>query len=133
MTNRIWLEVSKSNGAILSYYLEQPTTASDKVDYIEATRDELIFLDALEAEVFPAGMVATISDLTDHRTRVAAAKKAKATCPAKPLSTALQQPSKAASKPGNANPQANNPNAKERFIAALKQHRSNKQPQGKSI
>lgn len=119
MTNSIWLEISKSNGAILSYYLEQPTTASDKVGYVEATRDELIFLDALEAEVFPAGMVATISDLTEHRTRVQAAKKAKANSPAKPVATALQQPS-------NANPQANNPIAKERFIAALKQHRSNK-------
>lgn len=133
MTNNIWLEVSKSNGAILSYFLMQPTTPSDKVDYVEATPDELIFLDALEAEVFPAGMVATISDLTEHRTRVAVAKKTKAISPGKPAPKALQQPSKAASKPNNASPQANNPDAKERFIAALKQYRSNKQSQGKSI
>lgn len=99
MTNNIWLEISKTNGAILSYYLEHPTTVSDEVDYVEATRDELIFLDALEAAIFAPGTVATLSDLTEHRTRVATAKKAKAANPAKPVATAPQQPSKAASKP----------------------------------
>lgn len=98
MTNSIWLEISKSNGAILSYYLEQPTTVSDEVDYVEATRDELIFLDALESAIFAPGTVATLSDLTEHRTRVAAAKKAKAANPAKPVDKAPQQPSEAASK-----------------------------------
>ncbi|WP_433738545.1 hypothetical protein [Pseudomonas putida] len=74
----VWLEVDKTNQAILSYFLEQPT-ASDKVDYIPATQDELTYLSALEDAVFSAGMVATISDLESHRTRVQTAKKAKAT------------------------------------------------------
>ena len=124
--SKLWLEVDKTNHAILSYYLEEPTTTSDKVDYIEATSDELVFLNALENEVFPAGMVATLADLTEHRTRVQAAKRTKATSHGKPAPTAPQQPTKAASKASNTNPQTNNQNAKERLIAALKKHRSNK-------
>ncbi|WP_248915599.1 hypothetical protein [Pseudomonas moorei] len=98
MTNNIYLEVNKSNGAILCYYLEQPTTASDKVDYILATKDELTYLSALEDCIFGPGMVATLSDLQAHRARVQAAKKAKAARPTKPVTAAPQQPTKAASK-----------------------------------
>lgn len=98
MANNIWLEVSKSNGAILSYYLEQPTTPSTNVDYVEATGEELIFLNALEDAIFAPGTIATLSDLSAHRTRVQAAKKAKATSPAKPVATAPQQPAKAVNK-----------------------------------
>ncbi|WP_447766237.1 hypothetical protein [Pseudomonas reinekei] len=123
MTNDIFLEVIKSNGAILSYYLKEPTMASDKVDYIPATKDELVYLSALEDEVLPAGMVATIDDLYTHRTRVQAAKAAS---PTKPVAKATQQRAKAASKPSSTNPQTTNPDAKERFIAALKQHHLNK-------
>jgi hypothetical protein len=97
MANNIFLEVSKSNGAILSYYLEQPTTPSTTVDYVEATGEELIFLNALEDNFFAPGTVATLSDLTDHRARVQAAKKAKAPSPAKPAA-------KAAGKASNTDP-----------------------------
>jgi hypothetical protein len=123
MTNNIWLEVSRSNGAILCYYLEEPTTASDKVDYIPATNDELTYLSALEDLIFAPGTIATLSDLTEHRTRLQAAK---ATSPAKPAAKASQQPSKAAGQPVSTNPKTTNPDAKERLIAALKQHRSHK-------
>jgi hypothetical protein len=123
MTNNIYLEVDKSNGAILSYCLELPTTASHKVDYIPATKDELTYLSALEDAVFPAGMVATLSDLEAHRTRVQAAKAAS---PAKPEAKAPQQRPNSSSKPVSINPKTTNPDAKERFIAALKQHRLNK-------
>jgi hypothetical protein len=98
MTNSIWLEVNRSNGAILSYYLKQPTTPSTTVDYVEATGEELIFLNALEDCIFAPGMVATWGDLQAHRTRVAAANKAKATSPSAPAATASQQPVKAAKK-----------------------------------
>ena len=95
MTNSIWLEVNRSNGAILSYYLKQPTTPSTTVDYVEATSEELIFLNALEDAVFAPGMVATLSDLIEHRTRLQAARKAKPAVPIKASPAAPQQPSKA--------------------------------------
>ncbi|UQS13934.1 hypothetical protein [Pseudomonas sp. HS6] len=91
----LWLEVDKTNQAILSYYLEQPTTASDKFDYAQVTQDELTYLSALEDAVFPAGMVATTDDLYTHRTRVQAAQKAKPTVPVKASPAAPQQPAKA--------------------------------------
>ncbi|MDI3356888.1 hypothetical protein MO767_21435 [Pseudomonas sp. UYIF39] len=122
-SSTVWLEIDKTNKAILSYFLERPTAASDKVEYVQATQDELTFLSALEDAVFPAGMVATISDLEAHRSRVQAAKKAKAAVPIGAASKGSQQPVNSASKP---NPQTNNQSTKERFIAALKQHRSNK-------
>lgn len=117
----VWLEIDKANQAVLSYFLEQPTTPNDKVDYVQATRDELTYLSALEDEVFPAGMVATIDDLMAHRTRVQTAKKAKAAAPTGAASKGSQQPVNSANKP---NPQTTNPDAKDRLIAALKQHRN---------
>jgi hypothetical protein len=95
MANNIWLEVSKSNGAILSFFLEQPTTPSTTVDYVEATGEELLFLNTLEDAIFAPGMVATLSDLIEHRTRLQAAQKAKPAVPIKASPTAPQQPSKA--------------------------------------
>lgn len=118
----VWLEIDKNNKAVLSYFLEQPTTPSDKVEYVEATQDELTYLSAMEDAVFPAGMVATLDDLEAHRTRVQAAKKAKATAPIGAASKGSQQPVNSASKPDKTTKQT----AKARFIAALKQHRSNK-------
>lgn len=85
MANNIWLEAVKSNGAILSYYLEQPTTPSTTVDYVEATGEELIFLNSLEDAIFAPGTVATISDLSAHRTRVQAAQKVKPAVPVKAI------------------------------------------------
>lgn len=124
--NTVWLEVDKTNQAILSYFLEQPTTPSSKVDYVQATQDELTHLSALEDFVFAPGTVATLEDLLDHRARVQTAKKAKASNPANPAATAPQQPSKAANKPSNTNPQATSNKAREAFISQLKQYRSNK-------
>lgn len=91
----LWFEVDKANQAILSYFLVQPTTPSDKVDYVEATAEELIFLNALEDAVLPAGMVVTIDDLYTHRARVHAAHKAKQAVPFKATPAAPQQPAKA--------------------------------------
>ncbi|MDI3395353.1 hypothetical protein QLG10_23250 [Pseudomonas sp. V98_8] len=122
----LWLEVSKSNGAILSYVLEQPTTASDKVDYVQATKDELTYLSALEDAVFAPGMVATVRDLQEHRARVNAAIKAKATPPTKSASKAPEQPTKGDSKTSSTNPKTNNENAKASLISALRKYRSRK-------
>jgi len=73
-SNNIWLEVCKDNGAILSYFLEKPESPSTTVDYVQATKDELLYLNLLEDNVHPAGMVATLSDLVSHRERLAATK-----------------------------------------------------------
>lgn len=95
MASNIYLEVSKSNGAILSFFLEQPTTPSATVDYVEATGEELIFLNSLEDAIFAPGMVATLGDLIEHRARVQAALKAKPVVPIKASPAAPQQPAKA--------------------------------------
>lgn len=126
MPDNIYLEVDKSNGAIMSYCLHLPVTPSSKFDYVEATWDELIFLNALEDAIFTQGTVATICDLSEHRTRVRAAKVNAAMTPIKVTpkpSLKLQSP---AEKKSETNPPASKTNAKERFIAALKQHCSRK-------
>ncbi|MNN15084.1 hypothetical protein D3C81_1281800 [compost metagenome] len=74
----VWLEANKSNGALLSYFLDRPTTQSAAVDYIEATQDELLYLNTLEDYILPAGTVVTLSDLQEHRERLQEAKIAKA-------------------------------------------------------
>lgn len=125
-SNNIWFEVDKSNGAIMSYCLQLPTTLSSTCDYIEATKDELLYLSALEDAIFAPGTVATLSDLEAHRTRVAAAKKAKATLIIKPPSSEPQRPSKGDSKPCDTNPKTDNGNAKASLISALRKHRSHK-------
>lgn len=122
----VWLEVDKTNQAILSFFLEQPTTPSDKVDYVPATNDELTFLSALEDAVFPLGMVATLSDLTEHRTRVQATKLAKANIPGKPVATAPQQLSKAANTPSNTSPSTSKKHALASLKDSIKQHRNRK-------
>ncbi|WP_159812988.1 hypothetical protein [Pseudomonas sp. 18058] len=124
MTDNIWLEVDKSNGAIMSYYLHLPTTSSSNFDYIEATQDELTYLDALEDAVFPQGTIATISDLSEHRARVRAAKVNATKTPVKASYKPSPKPQKPAGKTKDTNASASKSNAKERFIAALKQHRS---------
>jgi len=118
-SDQVWFEVDKSNGAILSYFTKVPINPSDEYDYIEGTEDELVYLSALEDEVFPPGMVATLSDLTDHRARLQAAKK---TSPDK----AQQRPSEAVKQPGKATPQTEPTSAGASLIAALKQHRKHK-------
>lgn len=74
VSNNIWLEIRKDNGAILSYFLEKPEGPSATVDYVQATKAELLYLNLLEDNVLPAGMVATLSDLVSHRERLAATK-----------------------------------------------------------
>ena len=124
MTINIWLEVDRSNGAIMSYYLHLPTTSSSKFDYIEATQDELTYLNALEEAVFPQGTIATISDLSEHRARVRTAKANAAKTPVKAAYKPSKKSQKPADKAKDTNAPASKSNAKERFIAALKQHRS---------
>lgn len=76
-SNNIYLEVRKSDGAILSYFLERPTAQSATVDYVEATREELTYLSALEDNILPSGAAASLSDLQAHRSRVIEAKATK--------------------------------------------------------
>lgn len=76
--SNIYLEVDKSNQAILSYFSELPSTPSSTVDYVEATTEELSYLSALEDNVYPAGTVATLSDLTAFRDKRRAVAKAQA-------------------------------------------------------
>lgn len=127
MNNKIvWLEVDKTNQAILSYFVEQPTMPSDKFDYVQATKDELTYLSALEDAIFAPGTVTTLSDLEAHRSRVAAAKKIKATPTTKPVSKTTQKPSEDDSELGNTNQNTNNGNAKASLVSALRKHRSRK-------
>jgi hypothetical protein len=117
--NDIWLEVDKSTGAIMPYFLQRPTTPTGKCDYIEATKDELIFLNALIDYVLPTGTVATLSHLEEHRVRVNKEK-------AKNTTNAPQKPSPCPDKASNSSPLTNKDKAKARLIAALKQRRSHK-------
>lgn len=124
--NSVWLEVKRDNGAILSYFLEQPGLPPESVFYVPATKAELAYLNGLEDVVLPAGMVATLSDLEAHRARVEAAKKPKATTPTKAAPGAPMKPEQSASKGRNTHPSSNKDDAKGSLIAALKQHRSNR-------
>ncbi|MNC78065.1 hypothetical protein D3C75_1301890 [compost metagenome] len=62
---------------------------------MEATGEELLFLNMLEDAIFAPGMVATLSDLIERRTRLQAAQKAKPVVPIKASPAVPQQPSKA--------------------------------------
>lgn len=130
MNDVIYLEVDRSNQAILSYFLELPFNQSSKVDYVPATSVELTYLNGLEDFIFPPGMVATLSDLQDFRARLAATKiatasKAQATL-GKPSQKAVQAPQKAVQNSSKATPTETNNAAQANLIAALKKHRSNK-------
>jgi hypothetical protein len=124
--SNIYLEVRRPDGAILSYFLECPTTKSEEVDYVEATIDELTYLSALEDHIFPAGTVATLSDLQAHRKRLEEAKATKMAQAPKTPDKPSQKLSQSATEGGNTPTQTNKEDSKERFIAALKQHRSRK-------
>ncbi|WP_277904017.1 hypothetical protein [Enterobacter hormaechei] len=124
--NSIWLEVRRDNGAILSYFLEQPGLPPESTFYIPATKAELAYLNGLEDAILPAGMVATLSDLEAHRSRVEAATKLKAATPTKAPVAAPAKPTDSASKTSKTQPSTDKQRAKASFIAALKQHRSNK-------
>jgi membrane-bound lytic murein transglycosylase B len=67
MADTLHLEVDKANGAILSYSV---TKLESKTSYfIEASEAELDFLNHLEANVLPAGMITTLADLQNYRTK----------------------------------------------------------------
>ncbi|ATP52690.1 hypothetical protein CR512_26465 [Pseudomonas putida] len=68
MADKIYLEVLKSNGALISYCDHFPGNTA-KYEYVEATPAELAWLNNLEDNVLPAGMVATLSDLLDYRAK----------------------------------------------------------------
>lgn len=76
--SNIYLEVLKSDGSILGYFLERPATLSATVEYVEATREELTYLSALADYVLPAGTVVSLAHLEAHRFRVNEAKATKA-------------------------------------------------------
>lgn len=68
MADNIYLEVLKSNGALISYCDHFPGNTA-KYEYVEATQAELAWLNHYEDNVLPAGMVATLSDLMDYRAK----------------------------------------------------------------
>jgi len=68
MTDNIYLEVLKSNGALISYCDHFPGNSA-KYEYVQATQAELAWLNHYEDNVLPAGMVATLSDLMDYRAK----------------------------------------------------------------
>lgn len=106
-SNKVYLEVRKSDGAILSYFLERPTAQPATVDYVEATQDELTYLSALEDYILSAGAVVSLDDLQAHRKRVYEAKAITALNPAGAVQKTSQKPSQsvttASSKPATNN------------------------------
>jgi len=130
MADVIYLEVDRSNQAILSYVLELPVNQSSNMDYVPATSVELTYLNGLEDFVFPPGMVATLSDLQDFRVRLAATKaaatsKAQAT-PGKHSQKAAQAPQKTVQSSSKTTSPVTSNAAQANLIAALKKRRSNK-------
>lgn len=115
----VWLEVLKSNGAVMSYYLQPPDASSSRFDYIEATEEELVYLNALERDVFALGTIATLSDLQDHRARVQVAKE-------KAVKTAVNAPQKAAEAASSPTPSIIHERRSASLKAAIKQHRNRK-------
>lgn len=76
MADPIFLEVDRANGAILSYSNEKLQSSTS--DFIEATTEELNYLNHLEANMLPAGMITTLADLQDYRATAKALAQAKA-------------------------------------------------------
>jgi len=95
MNDVIYLEVDRSNKAILSYFSELPAVQSSKVDYVQASPAELAYLNGLEEAVLPPGTVTTLDDLQSFRERVQAAHNAKPAEAFKAATAAPQQPAKA--------------------------------------
>jgi hypothetical protein len=127
-SNNVWLEVRKDNGVILSYFLEKPETSSATVDYVQATKDELLYLNGLEDNVLSVGMVATLDDLVSHRERLQATKKKSAVLPAGSNKTPSQRPVESDTKAGSNKQQTTKKLTKSEFMAGFKQiDRSRKQ------
>lgn len=106
-SNKVYLEVQKSDGAILSYFLERPTAQSATVDYVEATQDELTYLSALEDYILSAGTVVSLDDLQAHRKRVYEAKAITAPKPTGATQKTSQKPSQSVTA-ASSKPAANN-------------------------
>lgn len=127
-SNNIWLEVRKDNGAILSYFLEKPEAPSTTVDYVQATKDELLYLNNVEDNILPAGMVATLDDLVGHRERLQTAKKKAATLPTGSNKKPSQKPAESAKKSSGTKQKTTKKLTKSEFMAGFKQiDRSRKQ------
>ena len=120
-SNNIWLEVRKDNGAILSYFLEKPEAPSATVDYVQATKDELLYLNALEDFISSAGMVATLDDLVGHRERLQAAKKKAATLATGSNKKPSQKPAESATKSSSNKQETTKKLTKSDFMAGFKQ------------
>jgi len=106
-SNKVYLEVRKSDGAIVSYFLERPTAQSATVDYVEATQDELTYLSALEDYILSAGTVVLLDDLHAHRKRVYEAKAITAPKPTGAAQKTSQKPSQSVTA-ASSKPAANN-------------------------
>lgn len=119
--NNIWLEVRKDNGAILSYFLEKPEAPSATVDYVQATKDELLYLNALEDFIFSAGMVATLDDLVGHRERLQAAKEKAAALPTGSNKKPSQKPGGSATESSTSKQKTTKKLTKSEFMAGFKQ------------
>lgn len=76
MNNTLYLEIAKESGAILSFSYEKLESRTS--DFIKVTETELNYLNHLEANVLPAGMITTLSDLQDYRAKAKALAQAKA-------------------------------------------------------
>lgn len=120
-STNIWLEVRKDNGAILSYFLEKPGAPSAIVDYVQATKDELLYLNNLEDNILSAGMVATLDDLVGHRERLQAAKKKAATLPVGSNKKPSQKPVESATKSSSNKQKTTKKLTKSEFMAGFKQ------------
>jgi len=127
-SNNIWLEVRNDNKAILSYFLEKPEAPSATVDYVQATKDELLYLSNLEDNILPAGMVATLYDLVSHRERLQAAKNKSASLPTGSNKKPSQKPVENDTKASGNKQQITKKLTKSEFMAGFKQiDRSRKQ------
>lgn len=119
-SNNIWLEVRKDNGAILSYYLEKPEAPSATVDYVQATKDELLYLNLLEDNILPAGMVATLDDLVSHRERLQVTKKTSLPLPTGSSKKPPQKPAESATRASGNKQHSTKKLTKSEFMAGFK-------------
>lgn len=92
MTHRIYLEVSKENGAIMGA-THYPRENSANFDFVPVTQEEFDYLNMLEDNVLPAGVITTLSDLIDYRKlKAEAAAKMATKAPAKSVAKAAKAP-----------------------------------------
>lgn len=124
MSETIYLEVRKDNGAILSYFNELPEQQSSHIDYVQATMTELTYLSSLEDYIFPAGTVAQLSDLLAFRERVLATQKASTAISTASSKSALQRDSGASSKLKDQKQKSTKFTSKSEFMKGFKKVRT---------